>query len=116
MTLNMQNNYENQVVPLKSVKNKSNSEKDKSRAKQILRDEHKKEILHEIFMFFVKSTRLFVVLFFISFVTIWVLRCIAITDNKWDMCILMFDDIKSFSSYLLTVIISIFITHIIDKK
>ena len=112
----MQNNNETQITPLKSVKNKSNIEKDKSRAKQLVREEHKKEIFHATFMFFVKNTRLFVVFFFISFVIIWVLRCIAITDNTWDMFILMFEDIKSFSSYLLTVIISIFITHIMDKK
>ena len=112
----MRNNNETQIAPLKSVKNKSNIEKEKSKAKQILRDTEKKEILHEIFMFFAKSTRSFVVLFFISFVAIWVSRCIAITDEIGDAFILMFDDIKSFSSYLLTVIISVFITHIMDKK
>ena len=116
MSLNMQHNNETQIAPPKSVKNRSNSEKDKYKKQQLEREESKKSKFHKIFMWFVNITCWSVFGFYIFFFIVWILRCIAMT-NSWKNCVIqMFNDMTFVGSYLMTAIISIFITHIIDKK
>ena len=112
----MQNNNETQIAPPKYVKSKSNIEKDKYRKQQLEREESKKSKFHKIFMWFVNIVCWSVFVFYLSFFIIWTGRCIAMSDNWKEVFILMFNDMKFIGSYLMTAIISIFITHIIDKK
>ena len=57
-----------------------------------------------------------VIVFYLLFFPIWIVRCIAMSNNWKEVFILMSNDMKFIGSYLMTAIISIFITHIIDKK
>ena len=88
----------------------------KNNKKAEQRDEEKRSKFHKIFMWFVNIVCLSVLVFYLSFFIIWIGRCTAMSSNWKEVFILMFNDMKFIGSYLMTVIISIFITHIIDKK
>lgn len=94
----------------------TNTNLNKNNKKAEQREEEKRGKFHKIFMWFVNITCWSVFGFYIFFFVVWFLRCIAMT-NSWRNCVIqMFNDMTFIGSYLMTAIISIFITHIIDKK
>ena len=92
----------------------TNLNKNNKKAEQ--REEEKRGKFHKIFMCFVNIVCWSVLFFYLSFFIIWIGRCIVMSNNWKEVFILMFNDMKFIGSYLMTAIISIFITHIIDKK
>ena len=80
------------------------------------RNEEKKQKLHNFKMLYIDVICISVLFFYESFFIIWFERCFFVHDNWKDRFVLMFNDMTWIGTYLMTAIISVFITNILSKR